>query len=106
LLVGFGVVYAYGGNNPAVMGHSSGEVEGAITSWADISDKPSSARLFVCPRSFTCEDGTNIDGEWASYGCVGQVSNKSTCINTWWGHGGPIHHCTNSCDLIGNVFFE
>jgi hypothetical protein len=50
-------------------------------------------RLYKCPLSHSCDNGTRIDGSWASYGCDGQISQVSYCVNVWWGPA----QCSNAC---------
>jgi hypothetical protein len=54
------VVFAYGGSTPAVMGHSSGEIEGTCISW--LSDEADTSNHLVIDSSKICtdEDGCSI----------------------------------------------
>ena len=52
VLLGIGFGYAYGGNDPAVMGHSAGEVEGAVPSGGVVA-----FNLDSCPAGWSPADG-------------------------------------------------
>ena len=71
--------------------------------WANITNKPSSTgisskSLWSCAENHGCDDWQAIDGAWASYGCDGQISGQSTCLNVWWNNGG--YSCRNACTVI------
>ncbi len=71
---------------------------GGVTSTSTGGGLPSYGPLYQCPRSFGCSNGTPIVGAWASYGCVGQISNLSTCMQVW--NNGASQSCTNACTPI------
>ncbi|MGD9276077.1 MAG: hypothetical protein PVJ67_02805 [Candidatus Pacearchaeota archaeon] len=54
-------VYAYGTSDPAVFGHSSGEIEGAIPSGAVMA-----FNLNTCPGGWSPADGSGVSGDYPS----------------------------------------
>jgi hypothetical protein len=92
VLIGFGVVYAYGGNDPSVMGHSAGELEidgvsikdyidmhgsgEAVVNWDDIVGMPAGFAdgvddiidVPLVNGVHSSSDCTNDNGEIVSYG--------------------------------------
>jgi hypothetical protein len=52
--------------------------------------------LYQCPQKTTCDNGQIISGDWASFGCVGQIGNVSQCYQVWY----PGGFCANNCTLI------
>ena len=54
--------------------------------------------LYICPHKMNCDDGRTPAGEWASYGCLGQITNLNYCRNVWWNSGSRF--CDNACTPI------
>ncbi len=60
-----------------------------------------SVDIYKCPNNYSCDDGQYINGDWASYGCIGQISSISSCTNAWHLHGSKS--CSNVCTYLGKV---
>ncbi len=60
--------------------------------------------IYQCPSKTSCDDGQVVSGDWASFGCNGQISSISTCSNRWWNSGS--RSCTNACTYLGKVMIQ
>lgn len=56
-------------------------------------------QLYSCPF-----DLTTGSGDWASYGCLGQVGFSPTCTNVWSSHGGHLY--TKDCSAVTPQFYS
>lgn len=61
-------------------------------------------QVYSCPRQRTCNDGQVISGQWASHGCVGQISSTSSCEIIWWNNG--LYSCSNGCTALGKIIIK
>lgn len=60
-------------------------------------NKPCAARFYRCPSSEALTSG----GEWASFGCIGQLSSVSQCVNIVYAHG--LHRRKFDCTPVSIV---
>lgn len=60
-------------------------------------NKPCAARFYRCPSSEALTSG----GEWASFGCIGQLSSVSQCVNVVYANG--IHRRKFDCTPVSIV---
>lgn len=71
-------------------------------SWAPLGGGGTlSVDVWVCPLKYTCDDGQNVNGSWASYTCQGQIQNRATCSINW--HNAGAFNCENACTYLGKL---
>lgn len=61
-------------------------------------NKPCAAQFFRCPSSETTTSG----GAWASFGCIGQLSSLSQCVNIVYANHG-LNHWKANCTPVSIV---
>lgn len=83
---------AYAGNGCSPNGLVGRDGSGKILSCVNgVWTTPSLSRtLYICPVNYSTGSGN-----WATYGCVGQISSVPYCQNAWF--SGGVHFYTYSC---------
>ncbi|GEM_PF-5699397 len=81
------------------------DANGGTGAWASTLGGSGGIDIYQCPRKYSCDDGQAISGDWASYGCIGQISSISTCTQIWWtgARPTPSRSCNNNCIYVGKT---